>query len=76
MTIVRKITSGITAWCADNSPAARLERTIVQGIIAAVTTGLATGQWGAAFVVASIMAILAPIQAIIGEADADKKDSE
>lgn len=31
--IVRMVSEGFVAWCADTSPAARLERTIAQGLI-------------------------------------------
>ncbi|MCI8425637.1 MAG: hypothetical protein HFJ72_08290 [Adlercreutzia sp.] len=66
---MRKLTDKFVGWCADNSPAAKLERTVAQGVLAAVAVGVTTGQWGSAFGVAVIMAILSPIQAQIGEAD-------
>lgn len=66
-TIIRRATEGFVSWCADNSPAAKLERTAAQGILAAVAVSVTTGEWGAAFAVAVIMAVLSPIQAKIGE---------
>ena len=66
---MRKLTSRFVEWCADTSPAARLERTVAQGVIAAVTVGLTTGEWGAGVATAVIMAVITPIQAAIGKAD-------
>lgn len=66
---MRKLTSRFCAWCADTSDAARLERTVAQGIIAAVSVGMTTGEWGASVVTAVIMAVITPIQAAIGRAD-------
>ncbi len=62
---MRKLTSRFCAWCADTSDAARLERTVAQGIIAAVSVGMTTGEWGASVVTAVIMAVITPIQAAI-----------
>lgn len=72
---MRKLTSRFCAWCADTSDAARLERTVTQGIIAAVSVGMTTGEWGASVVTAVIMAVITPIQAAIGRAD-DKADGD
>lgn len=72
---MRKLTSRFCAWCADTSDAARLERTVAQGIIAAVAVGMTTGEWGASVVTAVIMAVITPIQAAIGRAD-DKADGD
>lgn len=72
---MRKLTSRFCAWCADTSDAARLERTVAQGIIAAVSVGMTTGEWGASVVTAVIMAVITPIQAAIGRAD-DKADGD
>lgn len=61
-------------WCADNSPAAKLERTIAQGVFGAIIAAvpqmiglLALPEWGTALIVATVMAILSPIMAAIGE---------
>lgn len=72
---MRKLTSRFCAWCADTSDAARLERTVAQGIIAAVSVGMTTGEWGASVVTAVIMAVITPIQAAIGRED-DKADGD
>lgn len=69
--IVRRATEGFCAWCSDASSAARLERTVVQGIIAALAVGVTTGEWGAGVATAAIMAVITPIQAAIGEANGD-----
>ena len=69
--IVRKITEDFTAWCAEDSTAARFERTLAQGVIAVVVAGLTTGEWGAAFGVALVMAVLSPIQAEMGKGQED-----
>lgn len=62
-------------WCHDPKPEARFTRTVAQGIVAVVVSGLTTGEWGAAAVVGVVMAVLAPIQAEIakgqGEANED-----
>ena len=68
----RRITEKFTAWCAEDSTAARFERTLAQGAIACVATGLATGDWGPVFVTALIMAVLTPIQAEIGKGQEDE----
>jgi len=67
--VIRKVTEGFTAWCAEDSTAARFERTLAQGVIAVVVAGLKTEEWGAAFGVALVMAVLSPIQAEMGRAD-------
>lgn len=72
---MRKLTSRFCAWCADTSDAARLERTVAQGIIAAVSVGMTTGEWGPSVVMAVIIAIFTSIQAAIGRAD-DKADGD
>lgn len=61
------------AWCANDSAAARLERTIIQGVIGAFIAafpqmvGLLTlPEWATALVVAVVMAIIAPIMKAIG----------
>ena len=69
--IVRMVSEGFVAWCADTSPAARLERTIAQGLIG-VAIGFFTGfvgapEWIQVGIVPVVMAMLAPIQAQIGK---------
>lgn len=71
---MRKLTSRFCAWCADTSDAARLERTVAQGVIAAVAVGVTTGEWGPSVVTAVIIAIFTPIQAAIGQADKEVGD--
>lgn len=67
---IRKTTNAFVVWCADNSPAAKLERTVAQGVIGvgiAVLTGFAGApEWVQLAVIPTAMAILAPIQAAIG----------
>lgn len=70
--IIRTATEKFTVWCAEDTTAARFERTVAQGVIAAVVAGVTTGEWGAAFVVALVMAILAPVQAEIGKGQGDE----
>lgn len=65
-----KMTDKFLKWCAEDTPAARFERSIAQGIIAVLVSGLATGEWGVATVTALIMAVVSPIQAAIGGKDA------
>lgn len=70
MNIIRKTTNAFVAWCADNSPAAKFERTVAQGLVAvgvACLTGLSgSPEWVQFAVVPTVMAVLAPIQAQIG----------
>lgn len=63
---IRTITTKFVNWCQDDSLAARLERTIVQGVIAVVVVGVTTGEWGAATATGAIIAVLSPIQKAIG----------
>lgn len=69
--ITRRFSEAFVEWCADNSPAARLERTIAQGIIgiaAGIATAALTGNGAVGTVVAPmVMAVLSPIQASIGK---------
>ena len=69
--IIRRVTEGFTRWCAEDSTAARFERTLAQGVIAVVATGLTTGEWDAAFAVALVMAVLTPVQAEIGKGNGE-----
>lgn len=68
---VQTLTDRFIDWCADTSPAARLQRTIVQGVVG-VVIGLLTSwagapEWLTIVVIPVVMAILAPIQAEIGK---------
>lgn len=68
--IIDKATDGFVTWCAKDTPGARLQRTIVQGVIGVACSAVAyyiTGDGVASIVVApAIMAILSPIQKAIG----------
>lgn len=68
---MRKLTEKFVAWCNDNSPAARLERTIAQGIIGVgigIISTMATGEGLVGMIAAPIaMAILSPVMAQIGK---------
>lgn len=68
--IIDKATDGFVEWCAKDTPGARLQRTIAQGVIGVASSAVAyyiTGDGAAAVVVAPvIMAILAPVQKAIG----------
>lgn len=71
MNIIRKATNAFVSWCADNSAAAKFERTVVQGLVGvgiACLTGLSGApEWVQFAVVPTVMAVLAPIQAEIGK---------
>ena len=48
MSIIDKATDGFVAWCAEDTPGARLQRTIVQGVIGVAGAAVAyyiTGGW-------------------------------
>lgn len=67
---IRKFTNALIAWCADNSAAAKFERTIAQGalgVLAAWLTSL-TGmpEWFNVLVAPMIMVVLTPLMATIG----------
>lgn len=68
---IRKATTAFMNWCADTSPAARLERTIAQGVIGVGASLLANTagapEWVTIGLAPTVMAILAPIQAEIGK---------
>lgn len=76
MSIIDKAADGFVAWCAEDTPGARLQRTIVQGVIGVAGAAVAyyiTGDGVASTVVAPvIMSVLAPLQKAIankGEVD-------
>lgn len=65
------LTEKFVAWCGDPSPSARLQRTIVQGLIGVLTAWLTSlagmPEIATVTVVPAVMAVLAPIQACIAE---------
>ena len=74
-----KFTHKFLDWCHDPSPEARFTRTIAQGIIAVIVSGLTTGEWGAALIVGVVMAVISPIHAEIAkgqEGSNDKSDDD
>ncbi len=70
MNIIRKATNAFVAWCADNSPAAKFERSVAQGVIGVASAGIASiagaPEWVQIGLVPTVMAVLAPTQAWIG----------
>lgn len=74
--ILRRATDAFVGWCAEDTASARFERTVAQGVVAAVVAGVTTGSWGAGFATALIMAILSPIQAMLGSADEEDAEDE
>lgn len=71
----KTLTEKFEDWCANPSPAARLQRTIAQGIIGVALGYLAslsgTPEFVNMIIVPLTMAVLAPIQAEIGKGDLD-----
>lgn len=70
--MIDKATNAFIAWCCRDTPAARLQRTVVQGVLG-VVVGLIVGisnapEWVSVAAVPLTMAILSPIQAAIGDA--------
>lgn len=67
---MRKAIKKFMAWCAEDSAAARFERTVVQGIIGVVVGAVSywfAGDGITAIVVAPVvMAVLSPAQSAIG----------
>lgn len=68
--MIDKATNAFIDWCARDTAAARLQRTVVQGIIA-VIVGLITmwsdaPEWATVAAMPLVMAVLSPIQAAIG----------
>lgn len=72
---IRKFTNGLMDWLAENSAAARFERSVFDGVLAVVTAGLATGNWGVATLVAFIMAVLSPLKMKVAESLAEKVEN-
>lgn len=71
--VFRGITEAFIEWCGDNSPAAKLERTIAQGVIG-VSFGMLANlvdapEWFTYAIIPIVMAIVAPIQAVIAESN-------
>lgn len=74
--IIDQATDAFVAWCGEDTPGARLQRTVVQGLIGVAGAAVAyyiTGDGVASIVVApAIMSVLAPLQKAIanrGEVD-------
>lgn len=71
--IIRRITEGITEWCADNSPAAKLERTVAQGAIGVASAALAAvagaPEWVQQVIIPTVMVVFTALQAQIGAAN-------
>ena len=69
--IIRRASTAFVNWCADTTPAARLERTIFQGVIGVACGTLAnvTGapEWVQLGIIPTVMAIIAPLQAEVGK---------
>ena len=67
---IRKFTNSIIAWCADNSAAAKLERTIASGVLGVFVAWLSAlsgmPEWFNVLVAPTTMAVLTPIMATIG----------
>lgn len=76
---MRKYTQKFIAWCAEDTPAARFERSVVQGVIGAgvgILSGVAASNPVVGAVVAPcIMALIAPVQAWIGKAAGDEREN-
>lgn len=72
---IRMCTNAIVAWCADNSAAAKLERTIAQalfGLFSSWVSSLAGAPEIVQVVICpTIMAIMSPVMAYVGNADAN-----
>lgn len=68
--IIGKMTDGFVAWCAEDTAGARLQRTVVQGVIGVAASAVAyylTGDGVQGIVLAPlVMAVLAPVQKAIG----------
>lgn len=76
---IDKATNGFIEWCARDTPAARFQRSVVQGVIGVgcgILAAVATNNpIVGTYVAPTVMAIIAPIQAAIGnkgEVDASK----
>ena len=48
-----------------NGTGARFLRTVVQGVLSAVVVAMGTGDWGATFATAALMAVISPIMAVL-----------
>ena len=73
---IRLCTNAIIAWCADNSAAAKLERTIAQalfGLFSAWVSSLAGAPEIVQTVICpTVMAVLTPIMAYVGSVDTNE----
>lgn len=66
MEVLHRASEAFVAWCAKDTPGARFERSVAQGLVGVAVTGLTTGEWGAAALTGLVMALLAPVQKAIG----------
>ena len=68
--IIRRASEAFVAWCADNSAAAKFERSVAQGVIGVASACLAgiagAPEWVQVGLVPTVMAVIAPTQAWIG----------
>ncbi len=64
------MTDRFIKWCARDTDAARLQRTVAQGVIGvgvgAITNIAGAPEWVTMIVIPGVMAVLAPVQAAIG----------
>lgn len=70
----KTLTEKFIEWCNEDTPDARMQRTIAQGIVGAIIVAIpqmvelvTLPEWASGLLVACIMAILAPVQAHIGK---------
>lgn len=67
---IRKCSSKFVAWCADDTPAARFERTVAQGIVGVMMSMLSAWanapEWVTISITPLTMAVLSPVQSYIG----------
>ena len=67
---MRRFTERFIAWCAEDSAAARFERSVAQAILGIACAGISLGagapEWFTVSVAPVIMAVLAPVQHAIG----------
>lgn len=66
MNLIDKATEAFVGWCAKDTAGARFQRSVVQGVVAVLATGLTTGEWTGAVAVGAIMAVISPVQKAIG----------
>lgn len=73
---IRIVSQGLVDWCADKTPAARVERTVAQGIIGIACAGLSSvvgaPEWVQLGLAPAVMVILSAVQAEIGKAQGEE----